>query len=79
MIGGSELFLSHHGRDGGVWFVGPAREKMRAIDDELAQAGVDVETILFEVDDASAARGRELKIAPVMYDDLWVLYAREGR
>jgi len=33
---------------------------------------------IFEVDDDSSARGRGLRIAPVMYDDLWVLYAREG-
>jgi mannosyltransferase len=80
LIGGSELFLSQDETSGGgVWFVGPAREKMRAIDEELAQAGVDVERISFEVDDDSTARGRALKIAPVMYDDLWVLYAREDR
>ena len=80
LIGGSELFLSQdETRDGGVWFVGPAREKMRAIDEELAQAGVGVEKILFEVDDVSTARGRALKIAPVMYDDLSVLYVREGQ
>jgi mannosyltransferase len=79
LIGGSELWLSQDvGREGGVWFVGPAREKMRAIEEELAQAGVPVEKIPFEVDDVSTARGRALKIAPVMYDDLWVLYVREG-
>jgi mannosyltransferase len=79
LIGGSEVLLSQDaGREGGVWFVGPAREKMRAIEEKLAQAGVAVEKIVFAVDDASTARGRALKIAPVMYDDLWVLHVAEG-
>jgi hypothetical protein len=79
LIGGSEVFLSpDEERQGGVWFVGPAREKMQAIDLELAQAEEFVFKVVFEVDDESSARGRALKIAPVMYDDLWVLYVREG-
>jgi mannosyltransferase len=79
LIGGSEVFLSpEEEREGGVWFVGPAREKMEAIDLELAQAGEFVYNVVFEVDDESSARGRALKIAPAMYDDLWVLYVREG-
>jgi hypothetical protein len=79
LIGGSEVFLSAEGEHkGGVWFVGPAREKMQAIDLELTQAEQFVFTAVFEVNDESSARGRALKIAPVMYDDLWVLYVREG-
>ena len=79
LIGGTEVLLAQEeGQGGGVWFVGPAREKMRAIDEELAEVGVAVDKVVFEVDDTSATRGRELKIAPVMYDDLWVLYVREG-
>jgi tetratricopeptide (TPR) repeat protein len=79
LIGGSEVFLSSEGApEGGVWFVGPAREKMGAIDDELTQALGSFFKVVFEVDDESAARGRALKIAPVMYDDLWVIYVREG-
>jgi hypothetical protein len=79
LIGGSDVFLSpSEERQGGAWFVGPAREKMQAIDLELVQAGKYVFKAVFEVDDERSARGRALKIAPVMYDDLWVLYAREG-
>ena len=79
LIGGSEVFLSPEEElQGGVWFVGPAREKMQAIDLQLAQAEQYVFKVLFEVDDQSSARGRALKIAPVMYDDLWVLYVRDG-
>jgi mannosyltransferase len=79
LIGGSEVFLAPDvARRGGVWFVGPARDKMLAIDQELVQAEHFVFKAVFEVDDESSARGRALKIAPVMYDDLWVLYVREG-
>ena len=79
LIGGSEVILGQEaGQASGVWFVGPAREKMRAIDEELADAGVALEKVVFEVEDASVARGRGLKIAPVMYDDLWVIYVRHG-
>jgi hypothetical protein len=79
LIGGSEVFLAaEEGQGGGVWFVGPAREKMRALDEELTEAQGFPFKVVFEVDDGSAARGRALKIAPVMYDDLWVLYMRKG-
>jgi mannosyltransferase len=79
LIGGSEVFLAaEDGLRGGVWFVGPAREKMRAIDEELSEAQGFIFKVVFEVDDDRAARGRVLKIAPVMYDDLWVLHVREG-
>jgi 4-amino-4-deoxy-L-arabinose transferase-like glycosyltransferase len=79
LIGGSEVILGQEeGQAGGVWFVGPAREKMRAIDEELVDAGVAREKAVFEVDGTSVARGRELKIAPVMYDDLWVIYVKQG-
>ena len=78
LIGGSEVFLSpQEEREGGVWYVGPAREKMRAIDEELTEAVGSFFKTVVEVDDTSAARGRALKLAPVMYDDLWVLYVRE--
>ncbi len=78
VMGGSEMFALPDGeRQGGVWFVGPAREKMRSIDRELTEAAPLFFKVIFEVDDRSAARGRALKIAPVMYDDLWVLYVRE--
>lgn len=77
VIGGSEMFFSpDRERQGGVWFVGPAREKMRSIDRELAEAVPLFFKVMFEVDDRSAARGRALKIAPAMYDDLWVLCVR---
>lgn len=80
VIGGSEVFLSpQEERAGGVWFVGPAREKMRAIDEELSQALGFFFKVVFEVNDETAARGRALKIAPVMYDDIWVIYVQEGQ
>jgi len=78
LIGGSESFLERAGDAGGVWFVGPAREKMEAIDAELTESVGSLFNVVFEVDDRSVARGRALKIAPVMYDDLWVIYLRDG-
>jgi len=79
LIGGSEVFLSTGTvQEGGVWFVGPARDKMGAIENELTEALGFFFNVVFEVNDESAARGRELKIAPVMYDDLWVIYVRQG-
>jgi len=79
LIGGSEQFLSGvAGQEGGVWFVGPARDKMGAIGDELSEALGFFFKVVYEVNDETAARGRELKIAPVMYDDLWVIYVRQG-
>jgi len=79
LIGGSEVYLAaEDAQGGGVWFVGPAREKMRALDEELTEAQGFFFKVVFEVNDESAARGRALKIAPVMYDDLWVLYVRKG-
>jgi hypothetical protein len=77
LIGGSETFLDRDGDGEGVWFVGPAREKMEAIGEELTESGGSFFKVVFEVDDLSVSRGRALKIAPVMYDDLWVLYARD--
>ena len=78
VMGGSEIFFSpDRERQGGVWFVGPAGEKMRSIDGELTEAVPLFFKVTFEVDDRSAARGRALKIAPAMYDDLWVLSVRE--
>jgi hypothetical protein len=79
LIGGSEVFLSPGEREaGGVWFVGPAREKMQAIDEELVQELGFFFKVAFEVDDQTAARGRALKIAPAMYDDIWAIYVKEG-
>jgi mannosyltransferase len=79
LIAGSEVFLSGgSAQEGGVWFVGPARDKMGAIGDELSEALGFFFKVVFEVNDESAARGRELKIAPVMYDDLWVIYVQQG-
>lgn len=78
LMGGSDLFLSgDRAMEGGVWFVGPARDKMRAMHDELAEALPLFFRVVFEVDDRTAARGRALEIAPVMYNDLWVLYVGE--
>jgi len=78
VIGGSEAFMAREEGAGGVWFVGPAREKMEAIDAEITQSVGFFFKLVFEVDDTTVVRGRALKIAPVMYDDLWVLYLREG-
>jgi mannosyltransferase len=79
LIGGSKLFLSpQEQEDRGVWFVGPAREKMQAIDEELTEALGFFFKVAFEVDDQTAARGRTLKIAPAMYDDIWAIYVKEG-
>lgn len=79
VIGGSEIFLSP-GRDsqGGIWFVGLQEEGRRAIESELKEAVPVCFKVIFEVDDQKVARSRSLKIAPVMYKDLWVMYAREG-
>jgi mannosyltransferase len=80
LIGGSEVFLSpEEEQAAGVWFVGPAREKMRAIDEELSQALGFFLKVVFEVDDETAAWGRALEIAPAMYDDLWVIHVEEGQ
>jgi mannosyltransferase len=79
VIGGSDVFLgAEQESHAGVWFVGPAREKMRAIDEELTEAVGLFFKVALEVDDQTAARGRALKLAPVMYDDLWVLYVSDG-
>jgi mannosyltransferase len=79
IIGGSERYFDREeSSEGGVWFVGPAREKMAAIDADLTErVGLFVK-VVFEVDDQSTASGRALKLAPVMYDDLWVLYVSEN-
>jgi mannosyltransferase len=80
VIGGSEVFLSpQEERAPGVWFVGPAREKMQAVDAELSQALGSFFKVVFDVNDQTAARGRALKIAPVMYDDIWVIHVQEGQ
>lgn len=79
VIGGSDVFLgAEQESQAGVWFVGPAREKMRAIEEELTEAVGLFFKVALEVDDQTAARGRALKLAPVMYDDLWVLYVSDG-
>jgi hypothetical protein len=79
MIGGSEIFLSPD-RDllGGVWFIGLQKEKMRAIETELREENPFLFKIILELDDQSVARPRSLKIAPVMYKDVCVIYVREG-
>lgn len=78
VIGGSEVFLSPD-RDWqeGVWFVGLQEERMRAIESELREAVPVCFKVIFQVDDQKVARSRSLKIAPVMYKDLWVLYVRQ--
>lgn len=78
VIGGSEVFLTPD-RDArqGLWFVGLQEERMSAIERELEEVVSHHFKVVIEVNDQSVARGRLLKIAPVMYKDIWVLYARE--
>jgi 4-amino-4-deoxy-L-arabinose transferase-like glycosyltransferase len=78
-IGGSEVFLSsERAAEAGVWFVGPGREAMASTEAELRAAMPWLFKVVFEVDDDRAERGIRLSIAPTMYSDLWVLYARDG-
>jgi len=78
VIGGSEVFLSpDRDRQEGVWFVGLQEERRRAIESELREAVPVCFKVIFQVDDQKVARSRSLKIAPVMYKDLWVLYVKQ--
>jgi tetratricopeptide (TPR) repeat protein len=78
VIGGSEVFLSSD-RDSevGMWYVGLQEGRMSDIDSELGAVISPHFTALIKIDEAKVARGRSLKIAPVMYRDVWVLYVRE--
>lgn len=79
LIGGSEVFLSsERAAEAGVWFVGPGREAMASTEAELRAATPWLLKVVFEVDANRAERGIRLSIAPTMYSDLWVLYARDG-
>ncbi len=77
VIGGSEVYLaSAQEPQEGFWFVGLQEERMRAIESELREAVDFCVKVVLEVDDETVARSRSLKIAPVMYKDLWLLYLR---
>lgn len=79
LIGGSELFLSSDEyAEKGVWFIGPGREKMDAVEDELRETTGQLFKVVFEVDPETVSRGVRLSIAPTMYSDLWVIYVRRG-
>jgi len=79
LIGDSEIFLSQ-GQDAqkGVWFIGPGREKMNSIEQELREAMPSLYKVVFGVDADSTSQGVRLNIAPTMYSDLCVLYVRDG-
>ncbi len=78
VMGGNEVFFApDRDHQGGVWFVARQEEEMPARESELREAAPLFFKVVFEVDDRSAARGRALKIAPAMYDDLWLLYVKE--
>lgn len=79
LIGGSEILLSQ-GQDAqkGVWFIGPGREKMNSIEQDLREAMPSFYKVVFDVDADTTSRGVRLSIAPTMYGDLWILYVRDG-
>lgn len=79
LMGGSEYFLSpERESQEGVWFIGPGRERMNLIEEELRAATPLLFKVVFEVDTESASQAIRLSIAPTMYSDLWVLYVRDG-
>jgi len=57
--------------------VGLQEEGRRAIESDLREAVPFCFKVVFEVDAGKVARSRSLKIAPVMYKDLWLLYVRD--
>jgi tetratricopeptide (TPR) repeat protein len=78
VMGGSEVFFSpDRDREEGFWFVGLQEGRMSAIESELAEAVSSYFKVVIKVDDQSVDRSRFLKIAPVMYRDVWILYVRE--
>jgi mannosyltransferase len=78
VMGGSEVFFSpDRDRQEGLWFIGLQEGRMSAIESELAEAVTSYFKVVIKVDDQSVDRSRFLKIAPVMYRDVWILYVRE--
>lgn len=78
VMGGSEVFFSpDRDRQQGLWFIGLQEGRMSAIESELTEAVSSHFKVVIKVDDQSVDRSRFLKIAPVMYRDVWILYVRE--